>query len=147
MGSMDRTDDKDLQIIEILSKNARISLRDIKKQVNLSPSSIRNRMERLVEMGVIKRYTVDIDYTKMGLDIQVLVQITTKPGMSKSIYGRLSNYKQVTGIMRTAGPANFILTVRVRDIVELTRFITGELEGLDGVERIETMFILPDEEQ
>ena len=147
MGSMDRTDDKDLQIIEILSKNARISLRDIKKQVNLSPSSIRNRMERLVEIGVIKRYTVDIDYTKMGFDIQVLVMITARPGTSKNINSKLSNYKQVSGIMRTAGPANFIITVRVRDIAELTRFITGELEGLDGVERIETMFILPDESE
>ena len=147
MGSMDRTDEKDQQIIEILSKNARISLRDIKKQVNLSPSSIRNRMERLVEIGVIKRYTVDIDFTKMGFDIQVLVMITARPGTSKNINSKLSNYKQVSGIMRTAGPANFIITVRVRDIAELTRFITGELEGLDGVERIETMFILPDEEQ
>jgi len=145
MGSTDRTDEKDQQIIEILSKNARISLRDIKKQVNLSPSSIRNRMERLVDMGVIKRYTVEIDYTKMGLDIQVLVLITTKPGTSKNIHRRLLNYKQVTGIMRTAGPANFILTVRVKDIVELTQFITKELESIDGVERIETMFILPDE--
>jgi len=102
-------------------------------------------MERLVDMGVIKRYTVEIDYTKMGLEIQVLVLITTKPGTSKNIHGKLLNYKQVTGIMRTAGPANFILTVRVRDIAELTQFITKELESIDGVERIETMFILPDE--
>jgi len=144
MGAADRTDDKDLQIIEILSNNARISLRDIKKQVNLSPSSIRNRMERLVETGVIKRYTVEIDYTKMGFDIQVVVLITARPGTSKDLYGRLSNYKQVSEVLRTAGPANFILTVCVRDIAELTRFITEDLERLDGVERIETMFILPD---
>ncbi len=147
MDSMDRVDDKDLQIIEILSKNARISLRDIKKKVNLSPSSIRNRMEHLVEIGVIKRYTVDIDYRKMGFDIQVLVQITAKPGASRELCARLSDYEQVSEILRTAGPANFILRVRVKDIAELTRFITGELEGLEGVQRIETMFILPDDDE
>jgi Lrp/AsnC family leucine-responsive transcriptional regulator len=147
MGLMDRTDDKDRQIIEILYKNARISLRDIKKQVNLSPSSIRNRMEQLVNTGVIKRYTVDIDYTKMGLDIQVLVLITARPGTSKDLYGRLKDYKQVTEVLRTAGPSNFVLTVRVRDIAELTRFITEDLERLEGVERLETMFILPDEKE
>ena len=147
MDSLDRVDDKDLQIIEILSSNARISLRDIKKKVNLSPSSIRNRMEHLVEIGVIKRYTVDIDYRKMGFDIQVLVQITAKPGTSRDLYTRLSNYEQVSEVLRTAGPANFILRVRVKDIAELTRFITGELERLEGVQRIETMFILPDDEK
>jgi Lrp/AsnC family leucine-responsive transcriptional regulator len=146
MGSMDRTDDKDQQIMEILSKNARISLRDIKKQVNLSPSSIRNRMEHLVKTGVIKRYTVDIDYTKMGFDIQVLILITARPGTSKDFYDRLTNYKQVSEVLRTAGPSNFILRVRAKDITELTRFITGELEQLEGIERIETMFILPNNE-
>ena len=147
MDSLDRVDDKDLQIIEILSSNARISLRDIKKKVNLSPSSIRNRMEHLVEIGVIKRYTVDIDYRKMGFDIQVLVQITAKPGTSRDLYARLSSYAQVSEVLRTAGPANFILRVRVKDIADLTHFITGELERLEGVERIETMFILPDDNE
>lgn len=146
MDSMDRVDDKDLQIIEILSSNARISLRDIKKKVDLSPSSIRNRMEHLVEIGVIKRYTVDIDYRKLGFDIQVLVLMTAKPGTSRDLYSRLSKYEQVSEVLRTAGPANFILRVRVKDIAELTHFITGELERLEGVERIETMFILPDDE-
>ena len=147
MDSMDRVDDKDLQIIEILSSNARISLRDIKKIVNLSPSSIRNRMEHLVEIGVIKRYTVDIDYRKMGFDIQVLVQITTRPGTSRDLYSQLLKYEQVSEVLRTAGPANFILRVRVKDIADLTRFITGELERLEGVQRIETMFILPDDDE
>jgi len=147
MDSMDRVDDKDLQIIEILSSNARISLRDVKKKVDLSPSSIRNRMERLVEIGVIKRYTVDIDYRKMGFDIQVLVLMTAKPGTSRDLYSRLSKYEQVSEVLRTAGPANFILRVRVKDIADLTHFITGELERLEGVERIETMFILPDDNE
>jgi Lrp/AsnC family leucine-responsive transcriptional regulator len=147
MGSMDRTDEKDKQIIDILSENARISLRDIKKKVDLSPSSIRNRMEQLVNSGVIRKYTVDIDFTKMGLDIQVFVLITTRPGTSKELYSMLKNHKQVSEVLRTAGPANFIIRVRAKDISDLTQFITRELEDLEGVERIETMFILPDEKE
>ena len=71
MATMDKIDDNDRKIIEILSGNARISLRDIKKQVDLSPSSIRNRMERLVNLGIIRKYTVDVDYRKLGYDIQI----------------------------------------------------------------------------
>jgi len=145
MGTTERIDEKDCEIIEILSENARISLRDIKKSVDLSPSSIRNRMERLVELGVIKRYTIDVDYRKMGLEIQVIILMTVRPGTSDKLYSVLKSYKQVSEILRTAGPASFILTVRVKDISELTHFITGELERLDGVDRIETMFILPSE--
>jgi Lrp/AsnC family leucine-responsive transcriptional regulator len=144
MGSFERIDDKDLQIIEILSGNARTSLREIEKKVDLSPSSIRLRMERLVELGVIKRYTVDVDYRKLGFDIQVLILITAQPGAAKELYDTLSNFSQVSEVMKTVGPATFILTVRVKDIVELTHFVSQELENLRGVERIETMLILPD---
>ena len=143
MGSTERIDKKDLRIIEMLTKNARISLRDIGAVVNLSPSSVRNRMERLVDIGVIKRYTLEVDHRKLGYEIQVIVLITSRPAESDRLFTALKGYHQIYEVLRTSGPSNFICMVRVRDIAELTKFITGELEKLNGVERIETMFILP----
>jgi Lrp/AsnC family leucine-responsive transcriptional regulator len=147
MGSSERIDEKDLQIIGILSDNARTSLREIEKKVDLSPSSIRLRMERLVELGVIKRYTLEIDYRKLGLEIQVLILITAKPGVSKGLQKTLSSFPQVSEVLRTVGPATFVLTVRVKDITELTHFVSQELENLNGVDRIETMLILPEDQK
>jgi Lrp/AsnC family leucine-responsive transcriptional regulator len=146
MVTTDKIDENDRKIIEILSSNARTSLRDIKKKVDLSPSSIRNRMERLVNIGVIKRYTLDVDYRKIGYDIQVLALITSKPSESDTLCQALSKFDAITEVLRTSGPANFICMVRVQNIGELTKFITCELEKLNGVERIETMFVLPQDE-
>jgi Lrp/AsnC family leucine-responsive transcriptional regulator len=146
MGLPERIDENDLKIIEILTKNARSSLREIAAVVNLSPSSIRNRMERLVDIGVIKKYTLELDHRKLGFEVQVVTLITSKPGESNSIYRKLSKYSEISNVFRTPGPANFICMVQVKDISRLARFITGELEKLEGVERIETMFILPQEE-
>ena len=146
MITTDKIDDNDRKIIKILSANARTSLRDIKKKVDLSPSSIRNRMERLISLGVIKKYTIDVDYRKLGYDIQVLALITSKPSESDTLCQILSKYDEICEVHRTSGLANFICMVRVRDISELTKFITGELEKLNGIERIETMFVLPQDE-
>ncbi len=146
MVTTDKIDENDRKIIEILSSNARTSLRDIKKKVDLSPSSIRNRMERLVSLGVIKRYTVDVDHLKLGFDIQVLALITSKPSESDALCKTLSTFDEICEVHRTSGPANFICMVRVRNIAELTKFITCELEKLNGVERIETMFVLPQDD-
>ncbi|TFG32665.1 Lrp/AsnC family transcriptional regulator [Candidatus Thorarchaeota archaeon] len=146
MVTTDKIDDNDRKIIKILSSNARTSLRDIKKKVDLSPSSIRNRMERLVSLGFIKRYTVDVDYRKLGYDIQVIALITSKPSESDALCKALSKFDEITEVLRTSGPANFICMVRVQNISELTKFITCDLEKLNGVERIETMFVLPHEE-
>jgi DNA-binding Lrp family transcriptional regulator len=146
MGMTERIDENDLRIIEMLTKNARISLREIAAVVNLSPSSIRNRMERLVNLGVIKRYTLELDNRKLGYEVQVVVLITSKPGESDNLYHKLSKYSEITSVLRTSGPANFICMVQFRDIPQLAKFITNELEKLQGVERIETMFILPQDE-
>ncbi|KXH75719.1 MAG: hypothetical protein AM326_08675 [Candidatus Thorarchaeota archaeon SMTZ-45] len=146
MGSTERIDDTDLRIIEMLTKNARRSLREIGAIVKLSPSSVRNRMERLVDEGVIKRYTLELDHRKLGYEAQVVVLIISRPGDSYEIYQKLSKYNEISEILRTTGPASFICKVRVKDIPQLAKFITGELEKLEGVERIETMFILPQDE-
>jgi Lrp/AsnC family leucine-responsive transcriptional regulator len=146
MGSAEKIDENDLTIIKMLTKNARSSLREIGAVVKLSPSSIRNRMERLVDLGVIKRYTLDLDHRKLGFEVQVVVLITSTPGESDNLYHKLSKYSEITNVLRTSGPASFICMVQVRDIPELAQLITGELEKLTGVERIETMFILPQNE-
>jgi Lrp/AsnC family leucine-responsive transcriptional regulator len=146
MGSVERIDENDLRIIEMLIKNARISLREIAAVVDLSPSSIRNRMERLVNLGVIKKYTLELDNRKLGFEVQVVVLITSTPGESDILYNKLSKYSEITNVLRTSGPANFICIVQVQDISRLAKFITGELEKLVGVERLETMFILPQDE-
>jgi DNA-binding Lrp family transcriptional regulator len=146
MGMTERIDENDLRIIEMLTKNARISLREIAAVVNLSPSSIRNRMERLVNLGVIKRYTLELDHRKLGFEVQVIVLITSKPGESDSLYRTLSTYTEISKVLRTSGPANFICMAQVKDITKLAKFITNELEKLPGVERIETVFILPPDE-
>ncbi|MFX1482552.1 MAG: Lrp/AsnC family transcriptional regulator [Promethearchaeota archaeon] len=146
MGTTEKIDKSDLKIIEMLKENARCSLRDIAAVVKMSPSSVRNRMERLADSGVIK-YTLNVDYRKLGYEIQVVVLITSKPSESDRLFVALRGYDEIYEVFRTSGPASFICMVRVRDIAELTRFITGELEKLNGVERIETMFVLPQNDE
>ncbi|MEE9352848.1 MAG: Lrp/AsnC family transcriptional regulator [Candidatus Thorarchaeota archaeon] len=146
VGSVDRIDERDRQIVAILTKDARSSLRDIAKDVTLSPSSIRTRIARLVENGFIERFTVDVDRRKLGFEIQVVAMITCKPGFSESLRATLNRYKQVSRIYWTAGPAHLICICHFRDMLELSAFITGELEKLEGIDRLETMFLMSNTE-
>ncbi|UCH04995.1 MAG: Lrp/AsnC family transcriptional regulator [Candidatus Thorarchaeota archaeon] len=150
MGSKERIDGYDEKIIRTLSENARSPLRDIGRQVKLSASSVRNRMERLLDRGIIERYTVDVNWRKMGYDIQVLLQISSWAGASREIYDKLLDYEakderafHVTQVYRTSGPANVICIVRAKSMEDLASFITGELETLRGIERVDSMFLMP----
>lgn len=143
MGSEEKIDAKDRKIIDILLDDAERSLRKIAKEVSLSPSSVRNRILRLKRIGVIKKFTISLDYHKLGYNIQVIIMITCKTGFSEAVYSRLENIPQIHNIFWTTGPANFIILVRVTDMNELSQLITGELEHTEGIEKIETMFLMP----
>ena len=143
MGSSEKIDKYDEKIIKILSENSRSPLRDIGKFVKLSASSVRNRMARLENLEVIKRYTVDVDWRKMGYDIEVILLISSWMTASKEIHETLSQFDQVSKVYWTSGTSNLVCIVRVRSIQELSHFITEKLENLRGIERVESLFIMP----
>lgn len=143
MAPSEKTDKYDLKIIEILSDDARSSLRDIGKKVKLSASSVRNRMARLVDIGVIKRYTLDVDWRKLGYDIQVLLLISSWSSSVKEIYGSLIELDEILQVSWTSGPANLVCLVRARDMNELSQFISEKLDRIRGIQKVETMFLMP----
>jgi DNA-binding Lrp family transcriptional regulator len=107
-------------------------------------------MERLLDQGVIERYTVDVNWRKMGYDIQVLLQISSWAGASREIYDKLLDYEakderkiHVTQVYWTSGPANVICIVRTKSMVDLANFIAEEIETLRGIERVDSMFLMP----
>jgi Lrp/AsnC family leucine-responsive transcriptional regulator len=70
----------DKRILEILVDDARISLKDLAKQVRLSSPSVSERLRRLEERGVIRAFTIDIDPEALGYQFQAIVRIRPLPG-------------------------------------------------------------------
>ncbi len=62
-------DKKDLQVLEVLIHNARLPLVKLAQKTGLTVDIIRGRMRKMEKMGVIVRYTVDLDYNKLGLHL------------------------------------------------------------------------------
>jgi DNA-binding Lrp family transcriptional regulator len=69
--------------------------------------------------------------------------ITSKPGFSEELYWKLKSYEQISQVYWTSGPANFVSLIRFRNMHELSKFMTEKLEKLDGIERVESMFVMP----
>ncbi|MFX0007988.1 MAG: Lrp/AsnC family transcriptional regulator [Promethearchaeota archaeon] len=68
-------DDLDKQILSILQNNAKASLRDIEKEIQLTPTSIRMRINRLKEKKVIKQYVTLIDCRYLGYREMVMASL------------------------------------------------------------------------
>lgn len=70
-------DQTDWQILALLKENARISIKELSNQVALSTPSVKERILKLEEQGIIEGYTTKINYQKLGRKIEVFILVET----------------------------------------------------------------------
>ncbi|WP_137685589.1 AsnC family transcriptional regulator [Haloarcula mannanilytica] len=133
MASLDETD---IEILRLLSHDARRSYTDIAKEVDLSGPAVANRIERLQDAGVINRFTVDIDRTQLGTGAQIFVQVD--PGHSfDTLRSRLDESDAVEHVMVTAG-GELWFNARV-DVHNVHPWLRSLLEPADKAEYTVTL--------
>lgn len=81
-------DKSDRAILSALSKNARISYRDLAKVANLSPNASAERVRRLQTLGVVKGFVVEIDPSSLGLKLQAFIDIKLQKGTTMDAFER-----------------------------------------------------------
>ena len=117
---MDLTDRK---IIETLKKDSKVSLSYISNSVNLSTPSVRERINKMKDIGVIKKYTIDIDYKTLGYDIDVIIDIVIKNNLYKDFKTFITKQGNVEFCYRISGESCFIFKVRFKNMMDLEIFI------------------------
>lgn len=116
-------DTTDRKIIDILKSNSRLSFAEIGKQIFLSPSSVRERIKKLEDTGVIRGYTLRLDQALMGNNLEVFIMLKIFSGKFKSALAELESYSEVKEAYRITGQHNFHIRVALRDQLHLQQFI------------------------
>ncbi|MEK6869655.1 MAG: winged helix-turn-helix transcriptional regulator, partial [Nanoarchaeota archaeon] len=72
----DSIDEKDKKILEILQENSSLSSHKISKRTLIPVTTVNNRIKKLKNLGVIKKFTVDIDKSKLGFSLVAYIFLT-----------------------------------------------------------------------
>lgn len=143
---MDRKDEK---VLEMLKHNSKLTTSQIAKKTNIPVTTVHNRIRKMEQNGIIKGYSVVLDYKKLGRPITAYMLVSiiyTLPSgkkvqqeeVAKSIK-RLGNVEEASII---TGGADILARVRVKDIEELNDFVVRKLRSIDGVDKTQTMIVL-----
>lgn len=116
-------DSVDKDIIKILKTNSKVSFTEIGKKVFLSPSSVRERIKRLEDLGIIKGYSLFLDQTLLGNTIQVFILLKVFTGKLHFAVEELKSYPEIEEVYRITGQQNFHMKVALRDQLHLQQFI------------------------
>jgi DNA-binding Lrp family transcriptional regulator len=95
-------DDTDLDILRLLVEDARRPYSEIADRVNVSPPTVSDRVERLADLGIINRFTIDIDQSLVSKGVPVLVELELPPDAGDRVVKRLSDAEPVEHVYLTA---------------------------------------------
>ena len=130
----------DLKILEELKSNSRISFNDISKKIDKTEATVRRRVKKLLDEGIIKRFTVEYN-----IDTKQKVSATVKiiPDFKeiKLILRDLSELNEISNIWRLSGDCGLLLKVDIPSIEEFNPLIEDKISQIQGIKIIETCFI------
>ena len=116
-----KLDDKDLKIIEHLKQNARISVRDLGKKAKIRPSTVHQRIKRLVDNGVVQSFTIKLDPEKMGEHLTVFMLVSGS--LDKYFDDRFMKSKHILEIHGITGEYDLLLKLRFKDMNQFNKFV------------------------
>ncbi|NAY82655.1 MAG: AsnC family transcriptional regulator [Thaumarchaeota archaeon] len=132
-------DEIDLKLLELLKEDGRASYIDLGKQLNLSEAAVRRRVKKLVEDGVIKKFTIEIKERERAMAITLL---STSPNIpTYEVASNISKIKGVEKVYEITGQYDIAVLISAPSIAEVNKVI-DEIRKAEGVINTNTVIIL-----
>ncbi|MEM0132663.1 Lrp/AsnC family transcriptional regulator [Acidiplasma sp.] len=135
---LDSIDKKDTKIIEYLKEHGRDKISDISNALQMPRATIFERMERLKKEGFIRKYTVDLDYEKLGYSVlaYILIQYDSKSKTDqRTLCANLAKLDNVISASIITGDWDIIILTAQKTMKDLSTFVLEKLRTMDGVEK------------
>jgi len=129
-------DEKDRQILEILELDARTPYTEIAKELGVSESTVRKRVDRMEKNGVIKQYTIITEPAKRGYGTVTILGLDVEPARFLDAARELSKLPQVRTVSTSTGDHMIMAEIWTKDGIELSELISRRIGSIRGVKNI-----------
>lgn len=134
-------DKLDIAIIQALQEDARKAYTDIAKVLNVSESTVRNRVARLLEDDTL-RLRATFDYIKLGFNASAFLNVIVQPGHLDAVATQLKAIPEVSYLLAITGTPDLLAELTCRDHQHLMDVITKQIHEIPGIVSTSTSIIL-----
>ena len=137
-------DNIDLQILDLMQSNARMSNTDLAKEINMAPSAVLERVKKLEQKKVILQYNAAIDPAAVQQKLLAFIFIKSKEGFtcSSETAQLLSKIPEVQEVHHIAGEDCFLVKVRTADSASLMELMRNSLQKIPNILSTKTTIVL-----
>ncbi|GAF14976.1 transcriptional regulator, AsnC family [Bacillus sp. JCM 19046] len=116
-------DKMDCDILELLQKNARMTISELSKELSLSRPSMSERLLRLQEKGVIEGFTTRVSLKHIGKDILLLIQVSGVKVSLQDFEAMVKQEKEIIECHRVTGEVSYFIKAAVSDVNSMRKLI------------------------
>jgi DNA-binding Lrp family transcriptional regulator len=140
-------DDTDRRILNELVIDGRLSVNTLAERANVSRATAYGRLRKLIDCGVITRFSAVVDAAKVGLPIAALILVNVEQHNWQLARDDLATLPGLEYLAFTSGGFDMVLLVRVPDVVALRDVVLVRLHGSPHVRSTQTIFVLDENRQ
>ena len=134
-------DAKDERILGELMRDGRVSVVEVADRLDLPRATVQERVKKMVESGVIRRFAAIPDYAKTGRQVMAYVFVTFGSGGGLSQRKLAEEVSKLPGVFEVSvisGEWDILLKVRAGSVEEIGRLVVDKLRAMRGIEKTET---------
>jgi Lrp/AsnC family transcriptional regulator, regulator for asnA, asnC and gidA len=134
-------DKTDCRIIKLLQQNGRTNNAEISREIDLSKTTIKNRLDKLTNHNVLKFVAV-LNPRAAGYQVSVFIELKVDPKELDTIGDELSRYKEVVYLAFISGSFDIVIETLFLNTSDLHHFVINIMEQIQGVEQYEIIHLV-----
>ncbi len=140
---MEKLNKLDVKILNVVSRNSRLSIKDIAEECGASRSAVNQRLNRLTAEGIVRDPGYQVDPKALGYSTCTYVGIRLERGsLYKEVVPKIQNIEEIVECHYTTGPYSMLVKLYAVDNQDLMRILNGIIQEIPGVVATETLISL-----
>ncbi|MBU0457328.1 MAG: Lrp/AsnC family transcriptional regulator [Nanoarchaeota archaeon] len=142
-------DDKDQKILEVLKEHGDYTTRQIAKKTLLPITTIHNRIKRLKKEKIIKKFTVELDNSKIGKGFAAYILFSANLPLLKQkkktqydLAKEIKSFDFIEKVDIVSGGTDLVAFLRVADAQRFDKVLLGKLQLVEGIDKTQSMIVI-----
>ena len=127
-----------MKLLYELTLDGSISVPILSKKLEINASVLYSRIKRLMKKKLIKKFTVEIDESLLGIGVKASVGINRDPKLKEAIHKKFLETSEVVSISEVTGRFDIIIKIHAKNLEALHSVVIEKIGKIDGIQNTET---------
>jgi len=136
--TLHKLDSLDMKLLYELTKDGSISVPNLSKKLGINASVLYSRIKRLTKKKLIKKFTIVVDETQLGIGVKATIGINRDPKLKDAIHKQLLQTPEIVSISEVTGRFDIMIGVHAENLEKLHNIVIDKIGKIEGIQSTET---------